>query len=334
MKPYKQLTRLGRIRRQRKIVEKALESYDLDVASIDFLADHTNTLFKITAADGTKYAFRIYTDGENTLVENTAEVFWLSALVRDTHLNIPKPIPNKDGQTILVINLPGVPPDQRCQLMSWIPGKAMAETKGALNTENYFKYGQASAQLHNHAESLNPLPGGISAKKWDQVFYYPEEPVVYNNPAYGHIFSAERAALLDKVIAKANLLLSEMYTKRGTPMLIHGDLHYFNVHVHQNELYLIDFEDLNLGYDTQDVAITLYYGRDHEDAELLRQAFKKGYTTLRPWPIESEEQLQTLIIARMIMFANYVGHRLPEEDGKKYLDGWFKDIQAYAEKYC
>ncbi|MEM8862119.1 MAG: phosphotransferase [Chloroflexota bacterium] len=334
MKPYDQLTRLGKIRRQRKIVEKALELYDLDVASVDFLADHTNTLFKITSAEGTKYAFRIYTDGENTLVENRAEVFWLTALDRDTDLNVPVPIANKDGEYITLINLPGVPPDQRCQLMSWIPGKALADIKDALNKENYFKYGQAQAKLHNHSESLHPLPADISPKKWDKVFYYPEEPVVYNQPEYSHLFSAEQVAILDKVIAKANKLLGDFFVDRGQPMLIHGDFHYWNLHLHKGELYLIDFEDLNFGYDTQDVAITFYYGREQENAAELRQAFKEGYSSQRPWPLESEEQLQTLITARIIMFCNFVAHGLPEEEAKKYLEGWFKNIETFAQTYC
>lgn len=332
MKSFDQLTRLGKIRRQRKLVYKALEAYDIEVEAVHFLADHTNTLFKIVAKDGTRYALRIYSDGETTIKENRAEMFWLNAITRDTDLKTTQPIPRKDGELLTIVNVEGLLADQRCVLMSWIPGQALADTKGGLSAENYVKYGQALAKLHNHSETLK-LPADVQPKKWDKVFYYPTEPVVYNTPEYSHLFAAERVAMLDKLIAKSNKLLGEIFARPTGQMLIHGDLHYWNIHLHQGELYLIDFEDVNLGYDVQDVAITLYYGREQENAEELRAAFREGYSSLRPWPLESEEQLQTLIIARMIMFCNYVAHSLPTEDAKKYLADWFKTIDKYAEKY-
>ena len=62
-------------------------------------------------------------------------------------------------------------------------------------------------------------------------------------------------------------------------------------------------------------------------------AFKKGYSAHRAWPLESEEQLQTLIAARMVMFVNYVAHALDEADAKEYLDGWFRELGVYWEEY-
>ena len=333
MKPYDQLTRLGKIRRQRQIVMAALQDYDLAVKSVKFLADHTNTLFQVNCVDGARYALRIYSDGETTLKENRAEMFWLNALKRETDLKITEPIARKDGTYLTVINLPGVPPDQRCAVFSWVPGQALEETAGAMNTENYFKYGEALAKLHNHSESLNPLPADISPKKWDKVFYYASEPIVYNDAAYAHLYTAEQIALLDEVIAIADPLLMGMFRDPAGQQLLHGDLHYWNVHVYKNELYLIDFEDLNLGYDVQDVAITFYYGRDLENKPALEAAFKEGYSSLRRWPVESDKQLQTLIAARMVMFTNYVGHMLDEADAREFIAARCVELKDFLARY-
>jgi Ser/Thr protein kinase RdoA (MazF antagonist) len=334
MKAYEQLTRLGKIRRQRQIVYKALEDYDVQVKSVDFLADHTNTLFEIRGANNERYALRIYSDGETTIKENRAEMFWLIGIKRYTALKITEPIARKDGEFITLVTVAGCPADQRCALFSWVPGRPLAEAKGGLSPANYIKYGEALATLHNHSQRLNtPLPTDISPKKWDKVFYYPTEPIVYNNPAYAHMFSAERVAMLERVIAKGDRLLGQLWDRPVAPMLIHGDLHYWNVHIYQNELYLIDFEDINLGFDVQDVAITLYYGGEQENWDELKAAFKDGYSRLRRWPIESEEQLQTLIMARKMMFTNYVAHSLPAAQAKEFVDKWCVEMKRYLIKF-
>ncbi len=83
----------------------------------------------------------------------------------------------------------------------------------------------------------------------------------------------------------------------------------------------------------QDVAITLYYGREQENAKALQAAFKEGYSSLRTWPLESDEQLHTLIAARTAMFANYVAHSLPADGAKEYLDKWCAELEQYLNQY-
>lgn len=331
MKHFDQLTRLGRIRRQRGLALAALEGYDFEVAQLNFLADHTNTLFKVVTTSGEKYALRIYSDGETTIKENRAEIFWLNRLKRDTDLNITEPIQRKDGSFVAQITLPGLPPDQRVVLLSWIPGKPLAD---ALSPKYYLGLGEALAKLHQHSFTLRPLPDEINPKRLDKVFYYPNEPIVYKDPNYADLFSAERIDIMERVVARGRALFEQLFSDPTEQILIHGDLHYWNVHLYQNRLYLIDFEDLNLGYPIQDIAIVLYYGRDREDAVPLQNALAEGYAKVRPWPLQTAadfEAVDTIIAARMAMFANYVAHTLPPEEGKGYLDGWFAELQKYLD---
>ena len=71
-KDYNQLTRLGKIRRLHSVVNKALDSYDLEVSEVKFLTIETNTLFEIRSSSGERFAMRIYSDEETTLKENQA----------------------------------------------------------------------------------------------------------------------------------------------------------------------------------------------------------------------------------------------------------------------
>jgi Ser/Thr protein kinase RdoA (MazF antagonist) len=303
LKPFDQLTRLGKIRRLRQLAIQALEFYDLSVASLKFFTIATNTMFQVVTEDGQKLMLRIYSDEETTLKENQAEMFWLDALIRDTDLKVSQPVPRRDGGYITTVRVPGVPEERRCALFKWIPGCTLEEN---LSPQNYHKFGQALAKLHNHAFMLKPLPLHIQPKKWDKVFYYPDEPVVYNTPEYSHLFPPQRVEIIEKVIERADAIFARLFADHDGQILIHGDLHYWNAHIYRGELYLIDFEDINLGYPVQDIAVTLSYGREREGYQEWKAAFEDGYCSLRPWPAQSERTVETLVAARNVMFINYV----------------------------
>jgi len=321
---FDQLTRLGKIRRMHSVVEKALQNYDLDVKAINFLTIDTNTHFKIRTPTGERYVLRIYSDEETTLKENKAEFFWLNALVRDSDLNVSEPVARKDGEYLTLVTVPGVPPERRCALFRWIPGRTLEEQ---VSPENYYKLGGALAKLHDHAASLNPLPPDIAPKRWDKVFYYPDEPVVYNTPAYSHLFTREDIQTIDQVILRADDVFQRLFSDRKELMLIHGDLHYWNAHIHQGKIYLIDFEDINLGYPVQDIAVTLSYGWHRAGYEAWKAAFIEGYTDIRPWPDVADDVIPTLTAARTAMFINYVARI--EEDPQEYIQTRMEMLRNY-----
>jgi Ser/Thr protein kinase RdoA (MazF antagonist) len=327
MKPYDELTTRGKLRRLRSLSLKALEEYHLQVKRLKFLAIETNTMFRVDAEDGERYVLRIYSDEETTLRDNLAEMFWLNALRRDTDLNVTEPVVRRDGGYVTVVNAPGVPGERRCALFRWIPGRCLVYY---LSPEKYYQLGRIMAKLHDHAESLE-LPADIQPKRWERVFYYPDEPVVYSSAEYRHLFSSEQITVLDEVVRRADRLFEDLYADERGRILIHGDLHFWNVHVYRGELYMMDFEDVMLGYPVQDVAITLYYGRDREDYDALCGAFSEGYTSLRQWPVERSGQLETLMAARKAMFINYVARAGPSP--QEFVEEGCKILRHFLEAY-
>ncbi len=328
MKPYSELTRLGKIRRMRGLAVNALTAYDLRVQWIKFLADDTNISFKVRSQAGGTYVLRIYSDEETTLAENQAEVFWLQALKRDTDLKFAEPIPRADGEFITRVQVQEIPGEKRCVLFTWVPGQ---ELEKHLDVHNYYQLGVVMSKLHDHAESLRPLPALIQPKKWDRAFYYPNEPVVYKDPAYRHIFSDQQVAVIDRAISIAEKEFTRLYENQEQQILIHGDLHFWNVNLFRGELYIMDFEDVMLGYPVQDVAITLYYGRHREDFPALEHAFQRGYTSRRPWPVERLGQIETLQAARSVNFVNYVARI--EDSPQKYVDGRCEELLDFVERF-
>jgi Ser/Thr protein kinase RdoA (MazF antagonist) len=239
-------------------------------------------------------------------------------------LKVSEPVPRRDGKYLTLVTIPDVPPDRRCILFRWIPGRPLEEQ---LSPEKYFELGRSMTKLHQHARSLNPLPASIDPKRWNKVFYYPDEPVVYNTPEYSHLFSVEEIKLVDRVVGVANKVLRRLYEDQEGLILIHGDLHFWNVHYYRGELYLLDFEDINLGYPIQDIAVTLYYGRSREGYEELRDAFYEGYTSLQDWPEDAEKIIPVLWIARTVMFMNYVAWLW--DDPTEFITERMKDVREF-----
>ena len=310
MQPFESLTPMGQSRRLRAVAHAALQNYAITVHRLSLLTVDTNTIFRVDATNGDRFALRIGTPGQHSLNDNLIELAWLTALARDSTLKIVTPVANQQGDYLTLVTLPTVPEERRCVLFHWIPGRPLATQVSPAHTNTL---GSIMAALHDHASTVQ-LPPALIPMTWHTVFYYHHEPVVIDNPAYATLFSAARRALIHEVATLAEKVLQAFAQSTSQRILIHGDLHPYNVHVTRGHLYVLDFEDVLLGYPVQDIAITLAALRRYPESERLWRAFEAGYSQTRPWPVQSADQLTALIAARDLMMVNYVAQAESEPE--------------------
>jgi Ser/Thr protein kinase RdoA (MazF antagonist) len=329
MKAYDKLTFRGKILRLRKLCIKALEDYPIDVARVRYLTTESTTMYRVDATDGQKYVIRLYSEADSSLAENQTEMYWLAALSQDTDLRVVQPVARKDGEYITFVSMEGIPNEKRCALYKWVPGVPLEEH---VNTKTYHQLGTIMAELHNHAETLQ-LPHQIQPKRWDKTFYFPGEKAVYNTPEFSHLYTSAQIKTLDRAVAFIDPFLADVYKQDATPFVIHGDLHYWNVHIHRGLLYVLDFEDMVMGFAEQDIAISLYYLRNETHFPELAEAFETGYATKREWPHLPEHDLHLLWLARMVNFANYAATAFDDDDGvREYISARCVEIEKYLAK--
>lgn len=319
MKSFDDLTETGQARRLRKLALNAIGAWQLDVQAVSLIAVHTNALFRVTTSDG-KYALRICEPGEHSDAAASYEVAWLEVLNEQTELRVPKLVRTRSGDPWVYAEAAGVPEARRCMLFEWIPGKPVSESE---NPEHYRQMGQMLAQMHHIAEGF-AVPDDFRPMSWNKTFYWPDEPVVIDNPDYAHLFTPKRRAILASIMPHIDETLGSLFTAGQPPIVIHGDFHSDNVHSVRNQLYALDFADLMLGYPAQDIAITLYAERSTDH----RAAFEAGYRAVRDWPLQSEKQLNLMMAGRMVSFINYVSHSFGGDSAEKYLSSWFKELEA------
>lgn len=326
MKPYDQLTFRGKNLRLRKLAIHALNDYPINVARVRYLTTESTTMFRVDGTDGEKYVFRIYSEADSSLVENQTEMYWLAALARDTDLPTIRPVARKDDEYISLVHYADIPEQKRCALYKWIPGVTLSEH---ITPANYRKLGAIMAGLHNHAQSLQ-LPDTLAPKRWDKTYYFPDEEIVYNTAAYAQLYTPAQIRTLNRAIPFIDTFLASLYTENGTPFVIHGDMYYMNVHIHREKLYVLDFEDMVMGFPEQDIAICLYYLRHETNFRQLATAFQTGYASVREWPNIPPEQLHALWLARMTNFANYAATAFDDdESARTYISARCDEIEKY-----
>ncbi len=309
----------------RKAALQVLQQYPFQVKEIRFLSKESNLHYVVITDTGQRFVLRIYSGTETTQADNLTELYWLRALLRDTDLHVTEPIPDREGRYLNQIQAEGCP-QAYCAVFSWVPGRSLSHY---LSPPNYEKYGLVLARLHQHAETLQ-LPEVLAPRRWDSLFYFPDEPDLIHHPGYRHLFTKDRIGMLDQVMEKAQTLLTELYAG-GDPILIHSDLHMWNVRLYKGNFHLLDFEGVLLGYPMQDFSVTLYYGRSRDDYAELRAAFQQGYQKLRPLPFETEYPLETLWAARTVNFINYVARI--EKDPREYIEQRCADLWDYLERF-
>jgi hypothetical protein len=84
------------------------------------------------------------------------------------------------------------------------------------------------------------------------------------------------------------------------------------------------------GYPEQDIAISLYYVRNHPRYANLYNSFREGYQTVARWPLRDPRDLYPHFVGRILMFANYIVKLEDfDYDVKEVLDryaGWVDEL--------
>lgn len=320
MKDWADLTEAGQFRRLRRLASAALTRYPIKPEQLRFVGGFTNAIFRVDTP-GSTYALRVDYRGDHSDTDVENELAWLKALDSETDLDICRFVSSRDGTDYVYAAAEGIPQARRCVLFEWIPGRPLDDN---ITEAGYHALGRLAAGLHLHGTTFSPPHRPLV---WDRVFYWPEEvdPVVIYEPRMDRYIDKARRRTLDGALAAVATAFARLDPAQAH--VIHGDLHPSNVHRFRNRLIGFDFEDITLGHRVQDVAITLFYERDHPAYADLRTAYREGYTELAPWPVAYEGELEHFMAARSLSFVNYVANL--RDDPSDYYDIVFPRLQRF-----
>jgi Ser/Thr protein kinase RdoA (MazF antagonist) len=309
MKPYHELTHLGRVRRMRRLAEVALAAFGIAGARFKLLRQAGNTLFRVyTPVSGDEVAGELFEAGQYLLRVHepgyqepdaiALELAWLSAMRREADLPVPEPVPTPDGQLLLPVSLPGIPQTRNCSLLRWVKGYSVHRRCQPYHLR---AQGRLLAQLHNFAAQWKP-PAGHTKRQfdWDGLF---------QNDVGSGMPNAEVWTLLSPVHREAFGFVAQRIREvmdawgKGPDVygLIHGDLGIdANLLFWRREPRAIDFDDSGFGYWIFDLAVGLDFCWDDAAFPRHREALLNSYTELRSLPEEQVEQLELFLAALQV----------------------------------
>ncbi|MEM7021065.1 MAG: phosphotransferase [Pseudomonadota bacterium] len=304
----KHLTPLGRLRRQRQFVTRALTQYPIDFDRVDLISTATNFIYRARDAEGGIYALRLTAPWWRTEDNLRAEVAWLRALARDTDLALPKIVESAEGESYIRLHDRRLNTQRRAVLMTWLPGMLLAKR---LNHRNVRKMGELFAKLHVHARSWS-LP-----RDFPQIaftgFLGRNEPNLLFDDRYGGCLPPH----VREVLAAARHCANRAYRSKNSDDLcvIHCDLWHENIKIYRGELAPIDFEDTVLGYREHDIAMGLLDLAEDVSNQTYKsylESFVGGYERVAPYPKSDILPFQLgRILWQLNRTAQFAPERLP-----------------------
>jgi Ser/Thr protein kinase RdoA (MazF antagonist) len=293
---FGELTERGQRLRLRALALDALGAYDLEVARCAYVARAFNTVFRVDATSGAKYALRVSPELRIHADDcELVEAAWTRALRIEAGVATPRAVQASDSAVVVQATREGVPGARTCVLFEWVSGRRLRER---MSVDGVHATGAIAAVTHEHgARYTTRQPTGALVA--DRVLYF-------RLPNRLADLGSSYGTALDEGLVRAQQALDDLW--RHPPHaahLLHGDVQPGNVMISRGRVTLIDFQDLIWGFEIQDLMTTLLALGPFEDRDALRAAFRAGYETVRPWPESDPAVVAALAAARHLNVVNY-----------------------------
>lgn len=295
------------------LAKKALPHWGLDDADLQLLKHRENTVFRVSAPDGQRFAMRVHRVGYHSDRELLSELQWLESL-RGAGVATTVARHARDGALFVRVSTAEVPDGRQCDLLEWVPGKPIGSIEEGVALEEpdlttvYALAGEQAALIHNHGETWQ-RPAGFSRFAWDEDGFFGETGSVCGRYWDLELLGAEELDLLHRAKAATAEALGRFGKTPDRWGLVHGDLLPENLFFDGRELRLIDWDDTGFGWHLYDFATAMFAHLDRPTFYPALGAMIEGYRRHRPLPDEHLEVLPHLIMARALSYVGWAHTR-------------------------
>lgn len=270
-------------------IRTVLEQYGLEGASLTVLRDLGNTVLRADL-NSSRYSVRMCAP-DATRARLEAELDWLEALRRDTGLIVPQPVLNASDEYISRVG------ERLAVVFRWVGGEPVS---GRMNLQTARAIGGLTARLHHHARTYRP--SNFAGLRFDLDWL--------NGPNSWWTTKARRDlkddfASLEPAIAFCASVMAKLGSSSEHFGLIHSDLNFGNVLVHDDWFRVIDFEACGMGYFLMDLGVTEIEFLDYDDGSELVAAFRSAYSVVRRIELEPSD-LAAFRIAACVVYLEWL----------------------------
>lgn len=304
--------------RARKVALSAIQRYDLEWDSIQFIQLSDTITYKIETSTDNNYLLRIHSD-RLTSEEIRSELLLLQALNKSKDLNVPEGMASCDGNYVLDIETEIGYRRPYVTMMRWIEGE---HAIGEFTDSHAYNMGVLIGRLHAAANDFNS-PSDFVRPTWGVESF--KRDMAKLERYYEHFLSKEGWKLYQDAAEKVVSQLTTMHPSEHNYGLIHADLHTGNMVFKDNQPYPIDFGRCGYGYYLYDIAGTIL-----ELWPKHRWMLIQGYESIRKLETDYIRDLECFFV--MFMIENYCHHASDPRETASLIDEQ-KYAQAYIREY-
>ncbi|WP_338553717.1 phosphotransferase [Paenibacillus sp. KS-LC4] len=304
--------------RARKVALLAIQQYNLEWDSIQFIQLSDTITYKIETSTDNNYLLRIHSD-RLSREEIRSELLLLQALNKSKGLNVPEGVASCDGIYVLDIETEIGYRRPYVTLMRWVEGE---KATGEFTDSHAYNIGVVMSRLHAAAKDFNP-PSDFVRPAWGVESF--KRDMAKLERYYEHFLSEEGWKLYQDAAEKVVSQLTAMHPSEHNYGLIHADLHTGNMVFKDDQPYLIDFGRCGYGYYLYDMAGTLL-----ELWPKHRWMLIQGYESIRKLETDYIRDLECFFV--MFMIENTCHHASDPRETASLIDEQ-KYAQAYIREY-
>lgn len=300
MSAYLDLDDAAQAEALRPVAVEAAARFGLVAERLEVHTHSYNTTYALDTPAGERLALRIGTNSASVPAEVLAQQEWQVAIAEETEVLVPRPLRTLDGDWCAVVPSEALGREVLVTCATWLEG----DDVGTPDEQVAAELGRTMALLHRHAATWQ-LPEGALVPLFDSPLFGDPERL---SSAAG--LRPEQRRVLEEATRRAEGAFEEAFAGR-TPILLHADLHGYNLKWHEGSLAVFDFDDSGLGVPALDLAVSAFYLRPGDDglaggeaAAATEEALLAGYASQAPLPQVRAEVFEGLVASRQLLLAN------------------------------
>ena len=289
LKPYDELTKLGQIRRLRRLAENAVEQFGIRDYKLRFIKHLINTTFVLTCDRG-RFLLRIHRGRSTTVHQIKGELAWLDALSHHTDVTVQTPLRTPDGRMVVFGDLPDTPAFP-VTILKWITGRIIQYDR----KERDFRHlGQLIGKLHSHATRW-PMASQLDRWTYDAEGIFGSQAAYPLDQVSPDVVPEEARVGLERAYKLVRETEAQLPRTDDLFGLIHVDLSFSNILLTAREAKPIDFDDCGYGYF---LAVVLAGGFGEPNFQSKYETVVGGYREYHPLPSELLVHLPAFLTQR------------------------------------
>ena len=286
------------------LANESLELWDLPAGSKARLINVSeNETFLVEAPDGFKSILRIHREDYHTETAIACEHAWSRSLNEEGGVKTPDILPGRNGSMIQSATSTALGQKRYLAMFEFVEGSEPDQQDDL--TGGFEELGEIAAKTHLHSIDWE-RPEPFERLVWDLDTVFGKE-ATWGNWRDGPNIGQQTREVLEQVEATVIERLTQY--GRGTDRfgLIHADMRLANLLITKGETRLIDFDDCGLGWLMYDFAAGISFMEDDPRIPELKQAWVRGYRSIRPLSEEDEAEIPTFVMMRRLALLAWIG---------------------------